>query len=153
MIESFAVTPTGGLGIGRQPSIPGQVQSAAQSQENPEETDQRKEIERAEDEVERFEDFRVRLLRSNPYKLEKWGILNVPELGSIALSGLAAGPSASVAISGEKAWFSGGRVEIKPGDTIVAPFDTERMRPPPFWSAVTSIVRSLAISAASVNSF
>lgn len=50
-------------------------------------------------------------------------------------------------------WFSGGAVEIRPGDTIVAPLDTERMRPLPFWMAVTTIIYNLAISAAAVNSF
>lgn len=51
------------------------------------------------------------------------------------------------------AWFNGGGVAIKPGDTVVVPLDTERMRPLPFWSAVTSIIYNLAISAAAVNSF
>jgi polysaccharide export outer membrane protein len=50
-------------------------------------------------------------------------------------------------------WFNRGGVEIRPGDTIVVPLDTERMRPLPFWQAVTSIVYNLAISAAAVNSF
>jgi polysaccharide biosynthesis/export protein len=50
------------------------------------------------------------------------------------------------------AWFSSG-VEIKSGDTIVAPLDTERMRPLPLWLAVTQIVYNLAIAAAAVNSF
>jgi polysaccharide biosynthesis/export protein len=58
----------------------------------------------------------------------------------------------SVAMRSGGAWFNGG-VEIRNGDTIVAPLDTERMRPLPFWSAVTSIVYNLAISAAAVNSF
>lgn len=59
----------------------------------------------------------------------------------------------SVVTSSGKAWFSGGQVDIKPGDTIVAPLDTERMRPLPFWTAVTTIIYNLAISAAAVNSF
>lgn len=50
-------------------------------------------------------------------------------------------------------WFTAGRVQIEPGDTIVAPLDTERMRPLPFWTAVTTIIYNLAISAAAVNSF
>jgi protein involved in polysaccharide export with SLBB domain len=49
-------------------------------------------------------------------------------------------------------WFSGG-VEMRPGDTIVAPLDTERMRPLPFWTAVTTIIYNLSIAAAAVNSF
>jgi len=59
----------------------------------------------------------------------------------------------SVVTGGGNSWFSAGRVEIKPGDTIVAPLDTERMRPLPFWTAVTTIIYNLAISAAAVNSF
>lgn len=59
----------------------------------------------------------------------------------------------SVVTNAGKAWFSGGQVDIRPGDTIVAPLDTERMRPLPFWTAVTTIIYNLAISAAAVNSF
>ena len=43
--------------------------------------------------------------------------------------------------------------DIKPGDTVVVPLDTERMPALPFWQAVTQIVYNLAISAAAVNSF
>lgn len=50
------------------------------------------------------------------------------------------------------AWF-GGSVEIRAGDTIVAPLDTERMRPLPFWTAVTTIIYNLAIAVAAINSF
>ena len=49
-------------------------------------------------------------------------------------------------------WFGAG-VEIRTGDTIVAPLDTERMRPLPFWTAVTTIIYNLAIAVAAVNSF
>jgi protein involved in polysaccharide export with SLBB domain len=49
-------------------------------------------------------------------------------------------------------WFANG-TEIRPGDTIVVPLDTERMRPLPFWTAVTTIVYNLAVSAAAVGSF
>ncbi|HKQ13591.1 MAG TPA: SLBB domain-containing protein [Steroidobacteraceae bacterium] len=59
----------------------------------------------------------------------------------------------SVVVRGGNAWFSGGSVDIKNGDTIVAPLDTERMRPLPFWTAVTTIIYNLAIAAAAVNSF
>lgn len=59
----------------------------------------------------------------------------------------------SVATRSNNAWFNRGGVKIDSGDTIVAPLDTERMRPLPFWQAVTSIVYNLAISAAAVNSF
>jgi hypothetical protein len=59
----------------------------------------------------------------------------------------------SVAVRRSGAWFSGGSVEIESGDTIVAPLDTERMRPLPFWQAVTSIIYNLAVAAAAVSSF
>ena len=50
-------------------------------------------------------------------------------------------------------WFSRSGIEIRPGDTIVVPLDTERMPALPFWQAVTQIIYNLAISAAAVNSF
>lgn len=51
-------------------------------------------------------------------------------------------------------WFqSGSDVQIKPGDTVVVPLDTERMPPLPFWQAVTSIIYNVAIAAAAVHSF
>lgn len=58
-------------------------------------------------------------------------------------------------VSNENAgWFRrSSQVAIKPGDTIVAPLDTERMPALPLWQAVTSILYNLAISAAAVNSF
>jgi polysaccharide export outer membrane protein len=58
----------------------------------------------------------------------------------------------SVVTRSGNAWFSGG-VAIRPGDTIVVPLDTERMRPLPFWIAVTTIIYNLSIAAAAVNSF
>jgi polysaccharide biosynthesis/export protein len=42
---------------------------------------------------------------------------------------------------------------IQPGDTIVVPFDTERMPRLPFWQAVTTIIYNLAVAVAAVNSF
>jgi protein involved in polysaccharide export with SLBB domain len=51
-------------------------------------------------------------------------------------------------------WFhSGGDVDMKPGDTIVAPLNTERVRPLTLWTSVTQIIYNLAIAAAAVNSF
>jgi protein involved in polysaccharide export with SLBB domain len=50
-------------------------------------------------------------------------------------------------------WFSRSGVEIRPGDTIVVPLDTERIPALPFWQSVTSIIYNLAISAAAVHSF
>jgi protein involved in polysaccharide export with SLBB domain len=59
----------------------------------------------------------------------------------------------SVIAGNTNTWFSGGGADIKSGDTIVAPLDTERMRPLPFWIAVTTIIYNLSIAAAAVNSF
>lgn len=50
-------------------------------------------------------------------------------------------------------WFNDGNMEIKPGDTVVAPLDAERMRPLPLWTSVTQIIYNLAIAVAAVNSF
>ena len=50
-------------------------------------------------------------------------------------------------------WFSRNSVDIKPGDTVVVPLNTERLPALPFWQAVTSIIYNLAIAAAAVNSF
>jgi polysaccharide biosynthesis/export protein len=61
-----------------QPRLPGQQESEPEGEQ----------IERTDDEVRRLEDLRERILRRNPYKLDKWGILNVPELGPIPLAGL-----------------------------------------------------------------
>jgi polysaccharide biosynthesis/export protein len=51
-------------------------------------------------------------------------------------------------------WFSRGQgATINPGDTIVVPFDTERLPPLPFWTSVTQILYNVAIGVAAVNSF
>lgn len=59
----------------------------------------------------------------------------------------------SVVTRSGNSWFSANGGVIKPGDTVVVPLDTERMRPLPFWTAVTTIFYNLAIAAAAVNSF
>ena len=58
----------------------------------------------------------------------------------------------SVVARSSRLWFNSS-VDINSGDTIVAPLDTERMRPLPFWIAVTTIIYNLSIAAAAVNSF
>jgi polysaccharide biosynthesis/export protein len=50
-------------------------------------------------------------------------------------------------------WFSRSSIDIRPGDTVVVPLDTERLPALPFWQAVTQIIYNLAISAAAVHSF
>ncbi len=63
-------------------------------------------------------------------------------------------PNGSVVASENSKWFSrGARVDIRPGDTVVVPLDTERLPTLPLWQAVTQIIYNLAIAAAAVNSF
>lgn len=50
----------------------------------------REPIVRTELEVERLNDLRTRILRRNPFQLDKWAILTIPELGAIPLGGLTA---------------------------------------------------------------
>jgi polysaccharide biosynthesis/export protein len=58
----------------------------------------------------------------------------------------------SVVGGGDK-WFSFSGVEIEPGDTVVVPFDAERMRALPLWTAITTIIYNLAVAVAAVDSF
>jgi polysaccharide biosynthesis/export protein len=59
----------------------------------------------------------------------------------------------SVVSSENSGWFRrGAMVAVKPGDTIVAPLDTERLPPLPLWQAVTGILYNVAIAVAAVNS-
>jgi protein involved in polysaccharide export with SLBB domain len=60
----------------------------------------------------------------------------------------------SVVASEGHRWFqlSGSQMEIKPGDTIVVPLDTDRLPPLPFWTAVTTILYNVAIAVAAVHS-
>lgn len=51
-------------------------------------------------------------------------------------------------------WFSrSSNVQMKPGDTVVVPLDTERLPALPFWQAVTGILYNVAISVAAIKSF
>jgi protein involved in polysaccharide export with SLBB domain len=59
----------------------------------------------------------------------------------------------SVVAGAGKAWFLGGGVEIQPGDTIVVPLDTDRVRTLSTITAVSTIVYNLAIAVAAVSSF
>lgn len=59
----------------------------------------------------------------------------------------------SVVSSENNGWFRrGAMVEVKPGDTIVAPLDTERLPPLPLWQAVTSILYNVAVAVAAIGS-
>lgn len=74
-----------------QPAVPGrqlQIPQMEARADSTAESERREAIERTQEETDRLEDFRERVLRRNPYRLDKWGILNVPELGPIPLAGL-----------------------------------------------------------------
>jgi protein involved in polysaccharide export with SLBB domain len=57
-------------------------------------------------------------------------------------------------ISGERAgWFRRSKsTEMRPGDTIVVPLDTERVKALPLWQAVTTIIYNLAVALLAVRS-
>ncbi|MCS6948499.1 MAG: SLBB domain-containing protein, partial [Steroidobacteraceae bacterium] len=60
----------------------------------------------------------------------------------------------SVVAAQGRGWFRrNAQVAIQPGDTIVAPLDTERLPPLPLWQAVTQILYNVAVAVAAVNSF
>jgi len=51
-----------------------------------------------------------------------------------------------VIAGGRSGWFRRSQsIEMRPGDTIVVPLDTERVRALPLWQAVTTIIYNLAI--------
>jgi polysaccharide biosynthesis/export protein len=55
--------------------------------------------------------------------------------------------------SNRSGWFRRSQsAEIRPGDTIVVPLDTERVRALPIWTAVTTIIYNLAIALLAVHS-
>jgi polysaccharide biosynthesis/export protein len=50
-------------------------------------------------------------------------------------------------------WFGGdGGARIEPGDTVVAPLDTDKMRPLPLWTAVSTIIYNSAVAVAAIAS-
>jgi hypothetical protein len=58
----------------------------------------------------------------------------------------------SVVAESSGRWFSHNNVEMRPGDTIVVPLDTLKMRPLPLWTAVTTVIYNLAVSVAAIGS-
>ena len=59
-----------------------------------------------------------------------------------------------VVVSNRSRFFSRSQgLDIRPGDTIVVPLDTDRVKPLVLWSSATQILYNLAIAAAAVNSF
>jgi protein involved in polysaccharide export with SLBB domain len=62
--------------------------------------------------------------------------------------------SGAVVTGGRSRWLgSGKQVSISPGDTIVVPLDTDRIRPLTFWTNVTQILYQGAIALAAVRTF
>jgi protein involved in polysaccharide export with SLBB domain len=59
----------------------------------------------------------------------------------------------SVLADAESGWFRRGSGEIRPGDTVIAPLDTERLPPITQWASITQIIYNLAVAVAAVNSF
>jgi polysaccharide export outer membrane protein len=58
-----------------------------------------------------------------------------------------------VVSGGRSGWFRRSQsVDIRPGDTIVVPLDTERVRGLPLWQAVTTIIYNLAVALLAVRS-
>jgi polysaccharide export outer membrane protein len=54
---------------------------------------------------------------------------------------------------GRSGWFRRSQaIEIRPGDTIVVPLDTERVAPLPLWTSITTIVYNLAIALLAIHS-
>ena len=62
--------------------------------------------------------------------------------------------SGAVVAGNRSRWFGrSGRVEIRPGDTVVVPLETDRIRPLTFWTNVTQILYQGAIAIAAVRTF
>ncbi len=59
----------------------------------------------------------------------------------------------SVISSGRRGWFRKSQdTEIRPGDTVVVPLDTEKLPALPLWTAVTTILYNLAVGLLAVRS-
>jgi polysaccharide export outer membrane protein len=58
-----------------------------------------------------------------------------------------------VVANGRTGWFRRTQsIEMRPGDTIVVPLDTERIRALPLWQAVTQIMYNLSIAVLAIHS-
>jgi protein involved in polysaccharide export with SLBB domain len=58
-----------------------------------------------------------------------------------------------VVSGGRSGWFRRTQaVEVRPGDTIVVPLDTERVAPLPLWTSITTIIYNLAIALLAIHS-
>ncbi|HSG00650.1 MAG TPA: capsule biosynthesis GfcC family protein, partial [Vicinamibacterales bacterium] len=62
--------------------------------------------------------------------------------------------SGAVVTGNRSRWLGrGSKAEVRPGDTIVVPLDTDRIRPITFWGNVTQILYQAAIAVAAVQTF
>jgi protein involved in polysaccharide export with SLBB domain len=62
--------------------------------------------------------------------------------------------SGAVITANRSNWFRDGNgSDIRPGDTIVIPVETDRIRPLTFWTNVTQIFYQSAIAIAAIRSF
>ncbi|HEY3658126.1 MAG TPA: SLBB domain-containing protein [Steroidobacteraceae bacterium] len=60
----------------------------------------------------------------------------------------------NVVSGGRKGWFRRSQsTEIRPGDTIIVPLDTERVRALPLWQAITTIFYNLSVGALVLRQF
>jgi polysaccharide export outer membrane protein len=58
-----------------------------------------------------------------------------------------------VVSGGRSGWFRRSQnVEVRPGDTIVVPLNTERVAPLPLWTSITTIIYNLAIALLAIHS-
>lgn len=62
--------------------------------------------------------------------------------------------SGAVVTAHRSRWFGRGQgTELRPGDTIVVPLDTDRIRPLTFWTNVTQILYQGALAVAAIQTF
>ncbi|MDP5029780.1 hypothetical protein, partial [Paraglaciecola sp.] len=59
----------------------------------------------------------------------------------------------SVMVPGTNSWFTAANDELKPGDTIIMPLDTEYKDSLSTWAQVTQIFYQTAVAIAALNSF
>lgn len=54
-------------------------------------------------------------------------------------------------VAQSSSWMGARATEVRPGDTVIVPFDAEKMRPLPMWTAITTIIYNLAIAATAIG--
>lgn len=59
----------------------------------------------------------------------------------------------AVVVGSGSRWFGRGADAIRPGDTIIAPLNTDRLPQLVQWASITQIIYNLAVAVAAVNSF